>query len=539
MLKLIYGFDENRIAHVYSILQNRGLNCHRIIDEILRILYLRDKIEFTNKESLYKSMKEYTGGNFPGDEAFFYEIYNLAKDINIFDLINYYVVYNPNDSKSRRIGYQSLFTNISVYFKKVIEKYNPQSILILEPEKFVEELPVLTEQLKDKRFILLTGDKLLKKAFCLAFEKRENVEVSTFDITSETIILPEADLTISMNIFYTFREGKWELIRNINELWNRIIKNIKKDEYYCFLYLDELFVNDKLDILRGNLLENFHIQSINNIYLKRGYGFIPRMVNIIEIKNEKKDDDYDIEIISWTVDKDKNYSKNNSIIKNRNELKNVEKWEYEYISKVTEGNLFKYQNSKIKKVKLKDVADIVRGRMLLNSKNSEGDRETDLINISALDDEGIDLSNLRKINIRQKWFQSDKYSIKEGDLILTCRGTSLKMAIVPKIDRDTTIDSNLIYIRPNKDYDSRYLKLFFESEIGQLIFETINTQGIMLSIRPKSLGEIEMPAIPLKKQHEIINKYAEERGKYINTIEKATDLFDNAKKDIYKKIINE
>jgi len=539
MLKLIYGLDENHIARVYSILQNRGLNNNRIIDEILRILYLRDKIEFTNKESLYKAMKKYTDGNFPGDKEFFYEIYNLAKDINIFTLINYYVVNNPNDSKDRRIGYQSLFTNISVYFKKVIEKYNPQSILILEPEKFVEELPVLTEQLKDKKFTLLTGDKLLEKAFSLAFEKRENVEVSTFDITSETITLPEADLTISMNVFYTFREGKWKLIRNINELWNRIIKNIKKDDYYCFLYLDELFMNDKLDILRGNLLENFHIKSINNIYIKRGYGFIPRMVNVIEIKNEKKDDDYDIEIVSWTVDKDKNYSRDNSIIKNRNELKNIEKWEYEYISKVSEGNLFKYQNSKIKKIKLKDIADIVRGRMLLGSKNSEGDREIDMISISAIDDEGIDISNLRKINIKQKWFQLDKYLVREGDLILTCRGTSLKMAIAPKTDRDTTIASNLIYIRPNKDYNSRYLKLFFESEIGQLIFKTIDTQGIMLSIRPKSLGEIEIPAISLKKQNEIIYKYTEERAKYMNTIKRATDLFDNAKKDIYERIIDE
>lgn len=539
MLKLIFGLDENRITRVYSILQKRGLNNNKIINEILRILYLRDKIKFTNKESLYSAMKENTDGNFPGDEEFFYEIYNLAKDINIFTLINYYIVNNPNDSKNRRQSYQSLFTNISMYFKKVIEKYNPQSILILEPEKFVEELPVLIEQSKDKKFVILTGDKLLKKAFCLAFEKRENVEVSTFDITSESIILPEADLTISMNVFYTFREGKWKLIRNINELWNRIIKNIKKDDYYCFLYLDDMFVNDKLDILRGNLLENFHIQSINNIYIKRGYGFISRLVNVIEIKNEKVDDNYTVDIVSWTVDKNKNYFKNNSIVKNRNELKNIEKWEYDYILKVSEGNLLKYKNSKIEKIKLKNIADIIRGGMFSSSKNSEGDKEIDLINISALDDEGIDLSKLGKIGIRQKQFQLDKYLIREGDLILTCRGTSLKMAIVPKMERDTTIASNLIYIRPNKDNDSRYLKLFFESEIGQLIFETINTQGMILSIRPKSLGEIEIPAISLKKQHEIIDKYIEERAKYKNTIKKATDLFDNAKKCIYEKIINE
>jgi hypothetical protein len=539
MLKLIFGLDENSITRVYSILQNRGLNNNRIINEILRILYLRDKIKFTNKESLYSAMKENTDGNFPGDEEFFYEIYNLAKDINIFTLINYYIVNNPNDSKNRRQSYQSLFTNISMYFKKAIEKYNPQSILILEPEKFVEELPVLIEQSKDKKFVILTGDKLLKKAFCLAFEKRENVEVSTFDITSESIILPEADLTISMNVFYTFREGKWKLIRNINELWNRIIKNIKKDDYYCFLYLDDMFVNDKLDILRGNLLENFHIQSINNIYIKRGYGFISRLVNVIEIKNEKVDDNYTVDIVSWTVDKNKNYFKNNSIVKNRNELKNIEKWEYDYILKVSEGNLLKYKNSKVEKIKLKNIADIIRGGMFSSSKNSEGDKEIDLINISALDDEGIDLSKLGKIGIRQKQFQLDKYLIREGDLILTCRGTSLKMAIVPKMERDTTIASNLIYIRPNKDNDSRYLKLFFESEIGQLIFETINTQGMILSIRPKSLGEIEIPAISLKKQHEIIDKYIEERAKYKNTIKKATDLFDNAKKGIYEKIINE
>lgn len=538
MLKLIFGLDENRITRVYSILQKRGLNNNKIINEILRVLYLRDKIKFTNKESLYNAMKENTDGNFPGDEEFFYEIYNLAKDINIFTLINYYIVNNPNDSKNRRQSYQSLFTNISMYFKKVIEKYNPQSILILEPEKFVEELPVLIEQSKDKKFVILTGDKLLKKAFCLAFEKRENVEVSTFDITSESIILPEADLTISMNVFYTFREGKWKLIRNINELWNRIIKNIKKDDYYCFLYLDDMFVNDKLDILRGNLLENFHIQSINNIYIKRGYGFISRLVNVIEIKNEKVDDNYTVDIVSWTVDKNKNYFKNNSIVKNRNELKNIEKWEYDYILKVSEGNLLKYKNSKVEKIKLKNIADIIRGRMFSSSKNSEGDKEIDLINISALDDEGIDLSKLGKIGIRQKQFQLDKYLIREGDLILTCRGTSLKMAIVPKMERDTTIASNLIYIRPNKDNDSRYLKLFFESEIGQLIFETINTQGMILSIRPKSLGEIEIPAISLKKQHEIIDKYIEERVKYKNTIKKATDLFDNAKKGIYEKIIN-
>ena len=538
--------DENNLEFAYTMLGQHGITPQKIFFEILRVLKVKSILEKENdkevydEDYIYEIMKKHTVGNFPGDKQFFLQFYNVAKDIDILDFINFYTIRTAN-KRTRIINNNNIFTTISSYFKNVINKYSVKSVLFLEAEKFLSELPDLIEQFRDIHFFLTTGDGVVYNALQLAFDGNENVEISRFTITSEYGDIPSADLNISMNILYTLRDGNWFLMRGLDTIWNRIVKRLKPDSIYCFLFLNELFGSD-LDNFQEHLLSNYHILSVNNIYLKRGYGYINRTVNIIEIKNSMPPKKYDIEIKKWTMREGDYKVESQMDIRNDN-LKNYTKWEFDHINDMMHSHIIKYKNSKLQKIKLGNIASVSRGRFI-KPHSSTGDTNDVItvykLTISAIVNGNIDNSKLIKIDIPQDQYEYLSRSIvKLNDLIISCRGSLFKMAIFNESSIKAVIDANLILIRPNSEYDSRYIKLFFESEIGKSIIKSIDTNGVILSISPKSLENIEIPQMSLKAQKALIKRYETAMKEYKTKIQEARDNFEKARSEIEKSIFKD
>ena len=127
-----------------------------------------------------------------------------------------------------------------------------------------------------------------------------------------------------------------------------------------------------------------------------------------------------------------------------------------------------------------------------------------LINIRDIADDQINWKNLFVIpldDIRKP----ERFYIEPGDVLITCRGTQFKVAVVPEKLSCGIITANLIAIRPKPDQlSSIYLAAYLRSKDGErelLARRTSQTAQIVLSI--SSVEELRIPLPPLSVQEEI------------------------------------
>jgi len=533
------------IRKIFKGFEERGLKKDRVFEEILRVLTLKQILEDNRKlyntlkkgkSALFKEMKLHTDGEFPGDKDYFFDIFEDVKDIDILNLIHFYITYEKSNRKIRRGDYYSLFSNISSYFAVEFKKYNPKTILVLEPEKFIAELGDIIESFPKIKFILFTGDDNLKKAFQLQFARDKNVEVKYMDFLSEKIVFPKVRFVISMNIIYTFRDGNWHIVSRSEELWRKILSGLKKNSTLFFLMDSLSNTGAKYHEFKKELIENYSVKTINNVILGKNIDQLPRTISILEIYKSKPIEDYNIEIKEIESVRNEFVLKNTIILK-KSKLIDLPKWDYNYMVKYTCSDYEYYKGKSVKKVKLHSIADIKRSIFSTKKINYKVNGSQYIMNIDSIQDGEIDLNELRRANIEFKVKKPRKIYLKEGDLVITCRGTLIKFAIVPKTNKKIIATSNLIYIRPNKHYESRYIKLFLESKIGKLILESITPQGIILAIKPKKLGDIEIPDIPYNKQITLIEKYNKGKDKYEKAISKAENAYIKLMDSIYKEML--
>ena len=525
----------------YDLLKNQNLTNNTILDIMFQFI----KNKFDNKEfdkiPINEMMDNFESWPFKGNKDLGIQFYTLMKGVKILEFIDFYTV-KSMDNNAKVSAYSDIFVNISSYFKNIIDKYKPKSVLFLEAEKFLSELPSIIGNYRDMEIYLSTGDNRIKELLEIEFKQNVNVKVNYFSIISNgnephANPFPKADLTISMNPTFTFNEGEWKY-ENLDIFWNEIVKKLPKGKIYCFLFLNEIIRGENLTNLQNKLLSDYHLLSVNNIYLKRGYGYIPRTINIFETKNENKSGKYAIEIIKW-IPQDGKY-KDTSRIKIESEiLKNYTRWEYDFLSETVmdESDLSRYEKSDIKKIPLGEISEIIRGKTISTYKGNG--KKVKKIPISAIENNEINIDKLADVEIpesKRELYQSSL--VKKDDLIITCRGSNFKMAIFKNSPHDVLIDGNLIIIRPNDEYDSRYIKLFFESDIGESLIKSINRSGPIISITPKSLKSIEIPVMSKEKQNSLIELYENGMKEYKKKIDEANKIFKQLKEEINNRIFN-
>lgn len=106
------------------------------------------------------------------------------------------------------------------------------------------------------------------------------------------------------------------------------------------------------------------------------------------------------------------------------ELEEQGDWNVDKIFTAQDSDWQKYHNSNTKKVFLKDVADVFRGKAI-TEKDPSG--RIGVINISNIQEYNIDYDGLDYIDDEER--KVSKYLLKEGDLLLPVRGTAIKSAV--------------------------------------------------------------------------------------------------------------
>ena len=160
--------------------------------------------------------------------------------------------------------------------------------------------------------------------------------------------------------------------------------------------------------------------------------------------------------------------------------------------------------------KLSDyVIDVFRGYQITSKEQEQmqdDNGEYEILLISDIND-GTISENLTRINSEEKKY--DRYLLQENDLIISSKGTRIKIAVVNNIENRKIIASgNLIVLRlDSKKINPYYLEMYLNSQTGQTILNQIQTGSVIISINPSRLVDITISTLPIEEQNKLAEKY--------------------------------
>ena len=118
----------------------------------------------------------------------------------------------------------------------------------------------------------------------------------------------------------------------------------------------------------------------------------------------------------------------------------------------------------------------------------------------------FDFSNLQYIT--PDIIKSSKYiQLEKGNLLLTRKGT-FGNALCLEDDYNYIISSEVFYLKVKQSIVlSKYLEIYFNSNIGQKFFKKISIGAIMGSLSQDAIKSIKIPLPPLEIQQQIVDLY--------------------------------
>lgn len=160
----------------------------------------------------------------------------------------------------------------------------------------------------------------------------------------------------------------------------------------------------------------------------------------------------------------------------------------------------------INTIPLKDNATFFRG-FNVGSKNEEHpEGEFKIVRLSDVQNGEMDMDGLNRYTIDNN-AKTDMYRLKKHDVILSIRGSSLKVAVVPVDDERLLLSQNFIGIRCNEDLDPYFLKVYLESPLGQYLLTNKMSGTTIATLSRKDVETLEVPSIPIEEQKIMMKSY--------------------------------
>ncbi|STY78257.1 EcoKI restriction-modification system protein HsdS [Macrococcoides caseolyticum] len=164
-----------------------------------------------------------------------------------------------------------------------------------------------------------------------------------------------------------------------------------------------------------------------------------------------------------------------------------------------------------------------------------------LLNLSDLNDIYIDELNQP---ISQELVEAhSKMLVREHDLVITSRGSKIRVAIIDKsiADKQVIVSSNITIIRPDIDQiDPYYLLAYMNSETGMNMIERMNTGSVIFTFTNKKLSDYLVPVLPKEEMEMIADEMMLELADYKRMVknvkrfkEKLPTIFNKFNKEEY------
>ncbi len=190
-----------------------------------------------------------------------------------------------------------------------------------------------------------------------------------------------------------------------------------------------------------------------------------------------------------------------------------------------------YKSNKIAKIPLKEITEHFKGKAVSKLGDSGN---ISVINLSDMDDTGIDYAHLKKIDCDEK--SVSRYLLEDGDVLIASKGTVKKVAVFHDQDRAIIASANITVLRPTADISGTYIKLFLESELGQELLETTNTGKNVMNLNTKKIVSIQIPKLQPLKQAFLIQRYEQGLKDYKRKITRANQEWQHIRDDVEKNL---
>ncbi|MCI6845762.1 MAG: N-6 DNA methylase [Solobacterium sp.] len=159
---------------------------------------------------------------------------------------------------------------------------------------------------------------------------------------------------------------------------------------------------------------------------------------------------------------------------------------------------------------LKEIANVLGGYQYTSRKIEElnpGEGNVSVVKISNIDNGEIDFDGLTSIDVEED--KITKYLLKENDILISTKGTAIKIGLVTNIgDKKLIPYNNLQVIRITSDeVNPIYVCNYLNSETGQQFLKSIQTGSVIININKLDLLNILVPVLDMDTQETIANRY--------------------------------
>lgn len=496
-----------------------------------RILELQGAAHATvlEPEVLFRWMKDHIGerelGHFPGDRELFYRLYQAGKDM---DLLDYALQTLQQD---RVTGGIIVHSGIMERFKTMCERNHYRTLLITETEKYLRGL-VETQVYKHSFAItLLTESYVISKLLKTYFDPYPNVQVIQGSIYQPLPLKKKFDAILSIpNFGLKMDEGDDTTIRDSEGVAvNHLLPLLQDGGRISVTFPARMmFQSGSIAKWRGQTNESFPIQSVH--MLPDGLFRPYTSVKTYQIEFGKSPTD---EVLLGQLQLQKmSLAIEREIAIHAEAFAQLDNWRIDVLLDEDQDTLRSFQQAPVPKVKLRDIADIFRGKSILKQDLKAGNIK--VLNISNLEDGEVCLEQLETIDEEER--KVKRYEILPGDLVMTCRGTVNKLAIFPESESMVIASANIIVIRFKSSILSGFAKIFLESPVGTTLIQSFQRGTTVMNLNPSDVAEIEIPLLSKEEQMVRINRYVEEKERFKAAVRDATARWEQVKNKLYSEL---
>src|SRR5699024_10413630 len=158
-----------------------------------------------------------------------------------------------------------------------------------------------------------------------------------------------------------------------------------------------------------------------------------------------------------------------------------------------------------------------------------------MIQLTYVQEGEIQFDTLQTMTIKDSK-KAQNYMVKRGDILISARGTTIKIVVVPDIDEEIILSHNFIGLRPTSDYHAQFLRAYLESPLGQYYLSTSQKGSAVKVISLKEIVGIPVPELSYDEQQRIGNQYVQANDDYKKAIQEAERMKRDSYLNLYKEM---
>ncbi|MCR2807724.1 restriction endonuclease subunit S [Paenibacillus soyae] len=471
-------------------------------------------------------MKEQVGerelGHFPGDRDLFRRLYDAGKEL---DLLEYAFRTLQQD---RITGTLMAHPGIMERFVEMCDENQYSSILITETEKFLQGLYETKCYMRDLNITLLSENYMLCRLLNIYFEQNPRMFVIQGTIYQPLQLEQRFDAILSIPTFGLKLQDEDEIsIRESEGAAVSFLLPILQERGRISVTFPPrmMFQAGTIADWRQEMNSDAPVQSIYTL----PDGLFRPYTSVRTYQVEfGKESPREVRIGRLVIKKQRLEIDREEVIP-PDQFQLWDNWRIDLLLDEEQEKLRSFQQAAMPKEKLRSMADIFRGKAISKQELKSG--KIRVLNISNLEDGEVRLEGLELIDEEER--KVKRYEVLPGDLVMTCRGTVIKLAIFPDSEEMVIASANIIVLRFKSKLLAQFVRIFLESPTGMAFIQSFQRGTTVMNLNPSDVGEIEIPTVSEEKQQLLVNQYLGEKQRYKAVMIEANARWEQAKNDIY------